>query len=400
MPSHSPDAIVVGAGLSGLTTAWYLAEAGARVRIVEAAAAPGGLIRTSRRAEGVVETAARGFIWTDRVAALFAAVGIAPMFSRDSSKRRFIFRNGLPRRWPLGPFETINLAAHGALAAVSGGFKPRAGETVAAWANRSMGSGAANWLIAPAMQGIYASPTDQLSAQAVFGGGRLRGRLAAPPGGMAELFDRIRIGLIERKATFEFGASVSELAAVNPDRVPMAICTEAASAAPLVAPHAPRLAEAIARIRMTSLLSVTAFYPESRDDVSGFGVLFPRPSGIKALGVLFNSDMFDDRSSMRSETWIYGDQSADVVVKIQQSLASTLRHDRLAASRRDTEPTAVYPTPQIARLPIYDERVLDVAARLGDLPPWMGLCGNYLGKLGVSAIVETAYKTAKRLKTT
>src|SRR5579871_3865150 len=99
------DAIVVGAGLSGLATAWYLTEAGATVRVIEATPAIGGLIRTSRRQEGIVETAARSFIWTPRVQSLFSSAGITPMFARDQSKRRFIFRKSQPRRWPLGPIE-------------------------------------------------------------------------------------------------------------------------------------------------------------------------------------------------------------------------------------------------------------------------------------------------------
>ena len=102
---------VIGAGLSGLATAWYLAERGARVRVLEAASRPGGLIQTVHTREGLVETAARAFPWSDRTAALFEAMDIAPQFARDESKRRYIFRDGRARRWPLTPFETAGAAA-------------------------------------------------------------------------------------------------------------------------------------------------------------------------------------------------------------------------------------------------------------------------------------------------
>ena len=68
---------VIGAGLSGLSTAWYLAEAGARVRVIEASRRPGGLIQTSRVPDGLVEEAARAFTWSDRTAALFREIGRA-----------------------------------------------------------------------------------------------------------------------------------------------------------------------------------------------------------------------------------------------------------------------------------------------------------------------------------
>ena len=72
------DVLVVGAGLSGLATAWYLAEAGARVDVVDAAPRPGGLIRTITTPHGLVETAANAFVRNARVDAMFAALDLKP----------------------------------------------------------------------------------------------------------------------------------------------------------------------------------------------------------------------------------------------------------------------------------------------------------------------------------
>ena len=48
MPSHT-DAIILGAGISGLTAGFYLAEQGFRVRILEKSPRVGGSIRSERR---------------------------------------------------------------------------------------------------------------------------------------------------------------------------------------------------------------------------------------------------------------------------------------------------------------------------------------------------------------
>ena len=45
------QALVVGAGISGLTTAFALRKAGIDARIVEGASRPGGLIQSVRRAK-------------------------------------------------------------------------------------------------------------------------------------------------------------------------------------------------------------------------------------------------------------------------------------------------------------------------------------------------------------
>jgi oxygen-dependent protoporphyrinogen oxidase len=381
---------IVGAGLSGLATAWFFAEQGRPVVVDEAGPRAGGLIETRHTPEGLVEASARGFLWTERVAALFAAAGVQPLFADERSKRRFIFRGGRPRRWPLGPIETISLASHGAAALATRGTRGRGDESVAEWGRRVLGRAGTTWLLGPALQGIYASPLEALSARAIFGGGRLRSRLASAPRGMSQLFDGLVAALSTRGVAIRFNARVD---ALEPG-VPTVVATPAPVCAELVAPHAPGLAAALAKVSMTNLFSVTAFYTPHPDDTRGFGILFPRGAGIEALGVLFNSDMFAGRSEYRSETWIYGNSSPEAIDAIRADLGARLSHDRAVLTRRTDAPLACYPTLWPQRLPVYGRAILDVAARLGELPPWLTLRGNYLGKIGVSALVDGAGREA------
>lgn len=72
---------VVGAGLSGLATAWHLADAGFDVTVSDAAPGPGGLLQTRHTAHGLVETAANAFVWTETVRQWFDRLQI-PRCSR------------------------------------------------------------------------------------------------------------------------------------------------------------------------------------------------------------------------------------------------------------------------------------------------------------------------------
>ncbi len=389
---------VIGAGLSGLATAWYVSGAGGRatrphVQVVEAGPGPGGLIQTSREPEGLVETAARAFTHSERVLALFGEAGVEARFPVSQSKRRFIHR-GRPRRWPLTPIETAGLAARAGKAWLTRGLEARGEESVADWGRRVLGGPATEWLIAPVLQGIYATPPGELSAKAIFGSrARGRGKLFAPPGGMGELMARLHDRLVERGVTFEFNAPAS---AIDPDQATV-ICTNAPAAARLLAPLAPEVAAAIGRIRMLSLVTATAFYARHPNDVHGFGILFPRAAGIRALGVLFNADIFAGRSSMRSETWIYGDLSSAALPDSEPRTAAAVAADRQRLTGRSDPPVAIYVTPQFDALPVYDRAVLDAVAAARTLPPTIGLAGNYLGRLGVSRLVEGAAAAAERV---
>jgi oxygen-dependent protoporphyrinogen oxidase len=397
---------VVGAGVSGLAAALHLAEAGCDVEVIETGDQAGGLIRTRHTPHGLVERAANSFTWTPTTARLFERIGLTPEFASDLSRRRFIFRDGRPRRWPLTPGETLSLIGRRAFAWAGGRLRPRSEETVAAWSARVHGAGATTWLVSPAMQGVYGAPADRLSASIIFGQPRRRTRIAAPAGGMHVFAEQLQVHLESRGVRFRFGAECGEL---DPT-VPTIIATGARGAARLVRPHAPALAAAIARIESTFLVSVTAFFEPHPDDVHGFGVLFPRTSGINAYGVLFAADVFPSRSRLRSETWIYGSMDRDELLRVAGDGRTQLVRDRHLFTGRAVAPVAVYfgaggvddeaqgtAEAACAALPLYNDAITAMRRHLHDLPPWLALAGNYLGQLGISKLLDVSREAADRL---
>ena len=386
---------VIGAGFSGLATAWYLTERGAQVHVREAGPRPGGLIQTLRMPEGLIETAARAFTWSERTGALFEAAGVTPVFGRDENRRRYIFRGGRPRRWPLTPTETLGTVARFGGAWVTRQVRPRGPESVAAWGARVFGASATEWLLAPMLQGIYAAPLDELSA-ALYGKRRSpRGKLASPPHGMGELITCLYEALRRRGATFEFNRAAVP-ADLDPS-VPTVVCTNAPAAARLLAQRAPDLAAAIDRIRMVSVVAVTAFFAPHPRDLRSFGVLFPRSSGVRALGTLFNAEIFHGRSTLRSETWFYGDIDPAALPGTDQAALDRLVCDRALLTGRSDAPVASYVVRQVPALPVYDAAVLQAQAAADGLPPNLAVAGNFLGRLGVSSLLIGAAEAVERL---
>lgn len=385
---------VIGAGLSGLASAWHLADRGFEVAVFDRAPGPGGLIQTRTTEHGIVETAANAFVRDERVDAWFARLNLEPLTPRRESRRRYIFRDGVARRWPLGVAESAGLAWHAGRTAVTRQFAARGGESVAEWGRRTLGSAATEWLLEPAMQGIYATPAASLSASVLFGA-RKRGRreMVTPARGMGELVGRLLEALKARGVRFEFDR---EIAALDPG-MPTVIATNAPTAARLLAEAAPSLSRALDRIRVVPLVTVTQFFEPHADDAHGFGVLFPEASGVNALGVLFNADIFEGRSAVRSETWIVGDRGRELTQTPELEIVAMLARDRQRLTGRQQTPLATHVTRWPRAIPVYDRAVADVQQEMPALPGNVALAGNYLGRIGVAALLGLAEDAANRV---
>src|SRR4051812_8367951 len=102
---------VVGAGFSGLTTAYFLTKQGLNVRIIEKCDRPGGLIHTLYTEHGLIETAANGLLSSARVEAMCADIGVPLVMTRREGRRRFIYR-GKAKQVPLTIGDLLRLSGH------------------------------------------------------------------------------------------------------------------------------------------------------------------------------------------------------------------------------------------------------------------------------------------------
>ncbi len=387
---------VVGGGISGLATAYYLSLAGIPVEIVERSDRLGGLIATHRTPHGPVETAAIAMKNGARVDAVCRDLGV-PMLSSSARRPGYIYRDG-PRRWPLGVGETLSLAARYAVSSVSGQRRPRPLETVDAWSARVLGRAAAPWLVGPFLQGRYAGDPVRLSASLLFGPKEPPvpgpAGIVSPVQGMQQLIDAFACRLRKKGVAIRLDTS----ATVN-GSAPVVICTAACDAAAILRDVAPGVSQKLATIDMLPLIRITAFYPGEQAPLAGRGVLFPRTSGVRALGAVFNANIFPDREGQYSESWIYGGASDRAAMDLSDDeLEAAMDRDRERLCGRAAPPAARFVYRWRAGLPYYDVQLESVLAQGLDLPKGVFLVGNYVGGIGVPMLLEQAATVADRVR--
>jgi oxygen-dependent protoporphyrinogen oxidase len=347
--AHAPcDVLVVGAGISGLATAFHLERRGHAVRVLEAAARPGGVIASHRRDGALYETGPNSALdTTPLIGELLSAAGIAGerLDATAAAAKRYVLRGGRLVPLPTSPgafLRTPLFSLRAKLALAREPFVPPAApdreETVADFVRRRLGREFLDYAIEPFVAGIYAGDPDGLSVRAAFPrlhaleqryrslirgqflGARERARRGEKAKNAAASFSfrdgmqTLPDALAHRLRGLETGVRVVRVARgadaafeVEAERDgerlaararALVLAVPADAAAGLTRPLVPAAAQALDAIAYSPVAVVASAY--RRDDVrhalDGFGFLAPRKEGRPILGTLFSSSMFDARA--------------------------------------------------------------------------------------------------------
>ncbi|HEX7673418.1 MAG TPA: FAD-dependent oxidoreductase [Bdellovibrio sp.] len=384
---------IVGAGFAGLTVALRLAQKGFQVDLYEKSSRVGGLLGTDRTEFGIAEKAANALIRTERAEKLFAELGVPQSLPLASSKKRFIYRHK-PRTWPLTIGETlffmVKLIPRFLINKKS--LAPQDNETLDSWGRRYLGGSATEYLLGPAMQGIYGNEISGLSSKLILSPlfkehrEKYKGLLTGP-GGMQDLVNHLEVRLSEMGVRIHTNSPVN----IKDLQGPVVIATPANAAAALLSESQPELSKALSQIQMSSLMSVTLFFKKPQTKFKGFGCLIPRGFDLKTLGILMNSYIFQGRDKVYNETWIMGGVKESSLLDLEDTEILKLIAEERFKILGTKEGLLDY---RINRwknaLPYYD---LNLEKAQGEIRAFatsdkIFLHGNYLYGIGLSKILE------------
>lgn len=165
------DVVIIGAGLTGLTTAYYLEKSGKKVLLLEKSGRYGGVINTKEENGFLYETGPNtGVIGNPEVMELFEDLGESCTLeiAKSSAKRRLIWKFGSWYALPSGPVSAVAtplFSFYDKLRILKEPFREKGTyplETVAGIIRRRLGESFLNYGIDPFISGVYAGNPETL----------------------------------------------------------------------------------------------------------------------------------------------------------------------------------------------------------------------------------------------
>jgi oxygen-dependent protoporphyrinogen oxidase len=437
------DVLVVGAGISGLTTAFRLARGGWRVAVVEAAERVGGAIQTHTDGPWRFELGPNTVLENhETVGRLIHDSGLdgEKVTAAPSAKRRYLYKDGKLIPLPGGPggFLATPLfppAAKLRLLKEPWIGRPPAGteESIADFVRRRLGQPFLDYAVGPFVSGVYAGDPERLSVRWAVPkiwtlerdhGSLIRGALARrkgpSPGGamisfrdglealprkLAQEIGDVRTGVSVQKIVRAAGGYRAETSAgpIDAKRIVLAVPADvAARLLDEVTAGASRLFDQIPYAAV-AVLALGWRRADVGHPLAGFGFLAPRKEGLRSLGCLFPSELFPDRAPeghVALAAFTGGRTDPEIVSWDEDRIATTLGDELRGPLSLQGDPAFRLVRRWPRAIPQYEVghgRFVERAKEIEHALPGLHLGGNFLGGVSVPNCVQNGTELAERM---
>jgi oxygen-dependent protoporphyrinogen oxidase len=415
---------IIGSGFSALTLAYYLKKENSQIQIHihEKDAYCGGLLQSHLKEGEVVEEAANALLDSEEIQNLAKEVGVELLEANAKIKRAAFYRKRLLRSlysWPLTLMESL-VFSFKILVLMKKKLQdqlplPLENQSLDKWAELHLGVAARAYLVDPAMAGIYAAPLENLSASLILkrfftkkNSPKKSKKIlsVAPRQGMHQLCLGLKSFLESQGVVFHFNSLVDESKAQeilqeSPSNH-LVFCGSLVQAQEFLGAQ-----ESVKQkfpdffaLKMLPIVSSTLLFKDREKKVPySFGLLFPRVQKRPFLGVLFNAQIFPQRSKIHSETWI-----RSLALEDETSFKKELLQERKYLFKSPQQPLAFYVKAWPRGLPLYnlalesflDQKWPSMEEEL--LKSRIYIHGNYLGQLGLSQLLLRSKSMVRRMQ--
>ncbi len=453
-----PSIVVIGGGISGLATAWWLRKASLDVTVLERESEPGGTMRTIHDRGWLVETGPNSALETTPLfKTLFEDLGLAQevIYAGDVGNNRYILRDGALHPLPMTPpaFLKSDLWSWpGKLRLLMEPFVGRAPEeeTIAEFVERRLGREFLDYAINPFVAGVYAGDPEQLSVRAAFPklyaleakyGGLIRGqiqgarerrnraetakdraRMFALKGGM-QIFPealakalapnvltgaRVRRILPVRKnghTTYEIsGTKKQKKFSLKADAIITAVPSFVA--AEFISPMSEALAQSLRDLYYPPVVEVFLGFKSSDlgRPLDGFGFLVPAMERRKILGTIWSSSLFPDRAPAGHAaltTFVGGSRQPELTNESDAALVEMVTQELSSIMGVRGKPVYRRINRWARAIPQYRLGHISIISRIEEFERQHAgffVSGNFRGGISVGDCVINSEKAARRVE--
>jgi oxygen-dependent protoporphyrinogen oxidase len=446
------DVVIIGAGLSGLATAHYLAAAGLDVQVLEKENRTGGTIETRRQDGFLIDCGPNSALdTTPLLGKMFGALGIAEskQLAADAAKNRYIVRDGRLVALPMSPpafLKTRLFSRSAKWRLMREPFIPPSDpdldESLAAFVERRLGREMLDYAINPFVSGVYAGRPETLSVRAAFPrlhemeqqfGSLIKGaikgrkerkqkeksgetskqsaRLFTFTQGMQTMVDALhdaRDGAVhtgvnvsavrKREHGYEVDAAANDGDRTYRSRV-LVFAIPAYALADFPAEFEFTVRDALSSIPYPPVSMVFLGYRDAPTTVplDGFGFLVPEKEGRNILGTIWSSTLFPGRApegGTAFTTFVGGSRQPERALLPVGELIGSVRADLKGLLGVDRDPDITYVRLWERAIPQYNVGHVDIIKTLESFEarsPGLYITGNFRGGVSVSDCVKQAH---------
>jgi protoporphyrinogen/coproporphyrinogen III oxidase len=441
---------IIGAGITGLTAAFYLKHKNASVTVFDAAEHPGGVIRSVRENGFLAEFGPNTILETSpKISQLIADLGLESrrFYTDPAAKKRYLVCDRKPVALPASPigFITTPLFSFGAkMAVLREPFVPPrrddADESVADFVQRRLNREFLDRAVDPMVSGIYAGAPEKLSIRfalprlfdleqkygslirgQIFGAGerkrrgevaRSRAKMFSFDEGLQVLPDALAARLVD---SLKLNNQVTKLAKSQKGwRVSTSGGEQEFDAVIYCAPAHKlgglRLEKVdlgvFSEIRHPPVASVVLGF--RRADVAhpldGFGILIPKKENFRILGSIFSSSLFPNRAPAGHVVltcYIGGERNPELASKPQEELVSMAMNDLRTLLGVKGEPVFQHVAFHSQAIPQYNVgygRFKDAFNEIESRSPGLFFAGSYRDGVSLGDSIVSGINVVQRLE--